>query len=167
MTTTDPTDEGPADQSGAELEWPERGRTLAVWLDHGRAAWLRLGTANQWQTAADSPLRLDDLTLHAGAKSSNSGWFARLTMLGAADMLRGVAALYASTPVVPLSRAHFPVVRSVQEHLGQVIWLLEPGIQITPIKNAPPITTHEVDAALFRARSLRAALLHWQFASDA
>ena len=151
----------------ASAGWPDRGIDLASWINSGREAWLLLGVANGWQPTEGSPLRLDDLTLHAGARSSNSGWFSRLSMLGAADMLSGVATLYAATPAVPLSRAHFPIARSIQEHLGQVIWLLEPGSLVTHDGQQPPVASHDLDADLFRARSRRAAMLYWKFLDDA
>ena len=124
-------------------DWPESVANGGIWLDDGRSSWVRLDRAYRGLPTENSALWLDNLTLHAGAKTSNTGFFTRLSMLGAADMLRGVATLYGASPVVPLSRSHFPIVRSIQEHVGQVIWLLEPGSLVSHPGELPVMASHE------------------------
>ena len=115
-------------------KWPNRGIALGAWLDMGVDAFFALSDRNGTRPAVDSLAWCDEITVTSADDRAGSAcaWFARLTMLGAANLVRSLAVLYAASPRHPLVRGHIPIARSIQEHLGRVLWLCTPGFVLAP-----------------------------------
>lgn len=145
-------------------EWPDRGAAIAAWLDLGVDCYQQLAEAHGFEPTQDSLAAHDRLTLtpneprHASAGS----WFALLTMAGCAEMIRALATLYRGTRERPLTRGHLPIVRSIQEHIGRVVWLCEPGAIVSG-PNEPIVIPTEDDWGERRFRSL---LAHREWMND-
>ena len=109
--------------------WPRRGQALAAWLASGVDAFQQLSNQHNSEPAFDSVAHHDTLTVSADTPSlARAGpWFATLTMVGAGELVRSLAVLLDASSSVPLTRGYIPIVRSIQEHLGRVVWLCEPG----------------------------------------
>jgi hypothetical protein len=138
--------------------WPQRGQALAAWLELGVDAYQDLGAAHGFEPVAGSVAAADRLTLtaHEPRHASAAPWFAILTLTGAGEMVRGLAALYWSTSYRELTRGHLPVMRSIQEHVGRVVWLCEPGAVVWGPGEAPAVTGSDE----WGERRLRALLLY-------
>jgi hypothetical protein len=114
--------------------------------------------------APDSLAWADSVTFtpHEPGHAATGHWWALLTLMGAAEMIRSFASLYAQSIDRPLTRGHLAVMRSIQEHLGRVIWLLEPGASVTSLGAAPATPTSDP----FAERRLRNLLLHQEWMKD-
>ena len=110
-------------------EWPARSGALAEWLMIGANSFHALSDQHGSIPTENSLAWADQHTFpNPESRLGPAGsWFALLTMGGAVEMLKGVAELYGSAASSPLTRAHIPVIRSLQEHLGRVVWLCEPA----------------------------------------
>ncbi|MCU1418342.1 MAG: hypothetical protein JWP32_2516 [Schumannella sp.] len=108
----------------------------------------------------NSPAWFDRLTFtdEGGRTGATGSWYALLTMGGSAEMLRGLCVLFEQSLTTPLTRAHMPLARSLQEHLGRVVWLCEPGFTEAEAADAAP------DA--WEQRHLRALLMAAEWASE-
>ena len=95
--------------------WPERGRDISDWLIDGVTALRRLFESTGGQPAADSVLRHDELTLTPTREVAGAGPFSLLLMLGASNLMAGLATLLRHTDEILVARAHLPIVRSIQE----------------------------------------------------
>jgi hypothetical protein len=79
-------------------------------------------------------------------------------MAGAAELMQSLSVLYASSPEVPLTRGHIPLVRAIQEHLGRVVWLIEPGFH--------PADEPDDGSDDWEERHFRSILIAREWASD-
>jgi hypothetical protein len=115
-------------------DWPARSAAVSEWLTIGVNSFHLLSDKHGSLPTEDSLAWTDRHTFQdPDSRLGPAGsWFALLTMGGAAEMLKGVSALYASASETPLTRAHIPVARSLQEHLGRVVWLCAPAFSIGP-----------------------------------
>jgi hypothetical protein len=133
----------------------------------GIEAWRSLEASNRGHGAVDSTEATDRLTLHPSIRTGEIGQTALLIIGGATEMLRGLASMYECHLRFPIARAHLPVVRSLQEHCGRVIWLLEPGMEFGD--SARPINddeAHSAGTAAFRERANRMAMLNEELLDD-
>lgn len=124
-------------------EWPDRGPVLAGWLNGAVDDFHTLVQYHGTRACVDSLAWCDEHTLVEGESriGSSGAWFALLTLGGTAELLRSLSVLYRAVRQVPLTRGYVPIVRSIQEHLGRVIWLCEPGTVISgPGDNEPAPT---------------------------
>jgi hypothetical protein len=143
--------------------WPERGRTIAAWLNMAVVAQRDLVAANGSFPAKGSLAWHDEHTLTTGSRlAAGGGWFARLTMGGAAELLRSLCVLYDRSGEVPLTRGHLPLVRSIQEHLGRVVWLCEPGAHVFGPEDHPAVPPEDD----WSERRHRALLVAKEWAAD-
>jgi hypothetical protein len=166
MNTTDPGLSGwtsPATGS----EWPDKGPATAAWMVTGIEAWRAINARYEGKGTPRSNDETDRLTVHRDVHSGEIGHTALLTMGGGTEMLRGLAALYYAHPTFPLTRAHLPTFRSLQEHCGRVIWLLEPGTEVGPTSGT---LTDDAEfsrsTAAFHDRAARMRVLNEELVDD-
>lgn len=148
-------------------EWPAKSRAIAAWMVTGIEAWRTLEASNGGHGVVGSNEATDRLTLHATVQTGEIGQTALLIVGGATEMLRGLAAMYECHSRFPIARAHLPVVRSLQEHCGRVIWLLEPGMAFGDTSG--PIEDDEVHSAgtaAFHERANRMSMLNEELLDD-
>lgn len=147
--------------------WPAKSRAIAAWLVTGIEAWRTLEASNGGCGAVGSNEATDRLTLHPGIRRGEIGQTALLIVGGATEMLRGLASMYECHARFPMARAHLPVVRSLQEHCGRAIWLLEPGLEFGDASG--PIEDDEAHTAgttAFRQRSSHMIMLNEELLDD-
>jgi hypothetical protein len=148
-------------------EWPDKGPAIAAWMVTGIEAWRMIQVRHEGTGTPDSNDEADRLTLHPDVRLGEIGQTAQLILGGATEMLRGLAALYFAHPTFPLTRGHLPTFRSLQEHCGRVIWLLEPGTEVGPTSGAlADDSQFSRGTAAFHERAARLRMLNEELADD-
>jgi hypothetical protein len=133
----------------------------------GIEAWRTLETAHGGRGAAESADHFDRLTVHPDVRHGEIGQSALLIAGGATEMLRGLAAMYHVHETFPLTRAHLPVFRSLQEHCGRVLWLLNPGAELgTTSELLPDDASHSAWRSAFHKRATRMRQLNEELFDD-
>jgi hypothetical protein len=145
--------------------WPAKGLAIANWMITGIEMWRAIDEENNGVPASDSCGHGDALTIHSTIRLGEIGQVVRFLVGGATEMFRGLASMYNNHDSFPLIRAHLPLVRSLQEHCGRVIWLLEPGAEIGAL-SPTPIYDAVADAEAFQERALRLKMLHDELLDD-
>ena len=119
--------------------WPARGPTIAAWM----LTSLR-GFETERALRDDTPVAgsVADRDGHQSPQELPGGGVltgqevrlaAMLQLLAGVEVLRSLAALYLAHPEVPITRGYVPLLRSLQEHFGRVIWLLAPGCPLVDL----------------------------------
>lgn len=151
----------------AGSKWPDKGPAIAAWMVTGIETWREIQVRYEGRGTPGSNDETDRLTIHGDARLGEIGQTAQLILGGATEMLRGLAALYYAHPTFPLSRGHLPTFRSLQEHCGRVIWLLEPGTEIGPTSGALADDAHfSRGTAAFHERAARLRMLNEELVDD-
>lgn len=147
--------------------WPDKGPAIAAWFVTGIEAWRQIVGNYGSKGTPGSNDDVDRVTLHPDVQSGEIGQTALLMFAGATEMLRGLGALYHAYPQFPLTRAHLPTFRSLQEHCGRVIWLLEPGTEIGPTSGTlPDDARYTTSTAAFHERAMRLRMLKEELLDD-
>ena len=147
--------------------WPDRGPAIGAWLVTGIEAWREIETRYRGKGTPASNDEADRLTIHPHVRSGEIGRTALLITAGATEMLRGLAALYLAHRQFALTRAHLPIFRSLQEHCGRVMWLLEPGTAIGPSPGTLPDDAYFTrNTAAFYERAARMRMLNEELLDD-
>jgi hypothetical protein len=147
--------------------WPGKARSIATWMVTAIEAWRSLEAANDGKGADGSADYFDRLTLSADLRPGEIGQTALLMAGGATEMLRGLAAMYHSHEKFALARAHLPVFRSLQEHCGRSLWLLNPGTEFGPTFGVrPDDAAHSEWVAAYKERATRMRQLNEELLDD-
>lgn len=147
--------------------WPAKSRSIATWMVTAIEAWRTMEEAHGGRGSAESPDHFDRLTVHSDVRSGEIGQTALLIIGGATEMLRGLAAMYHAHETFPLARAHLPVFRSLQEHCGRVLWLLNPGTEFGSTSGLlPDDAAHCGWTAAFEKRAMRMRQLNEELLDD-
>lgn len=147
--------------------WPDKGPAIAAWMVTGIEAWRAIETRYAGKGSPGSFDEADRLTIQQDGHTGEIGPTALLIVGGATDMFRGLAALYYAHAKFPLTRAHLPVLRSLQEHCGRVMWLLGPGIQVGPSSATLPDDPNFTNStANFHDRVARMRMLREEHLDD-
>lgn len=147
--------------------WPDRGPAIAAWMVTGIEAWRAIQTRWRGKGTAGSNSEADRITIHCHVRSGEIGQTALLITGGATEMLRGLAAMYVAHRRFPLTRAHLPTFRSLQEHCGRLMWLLEPGTEIGLSSGTlPDDAMFRASTAAFHERARRMGMLNEELLDD-
>jgi hypothetical protein len=133
----------------------------------GIEAWRSLEAANDGEGVNGSADYFDRLTLSTELRTGEIGQTALLMAGGATEMLRGLATMYHSHATFPVARAHLPVFRSLQEHCGRLLWLLNPGTEYGPTSGVRlDDEAHTQWVAAYQERAVRMRQLNEELLDD-